>query len=141
VSRTYANWIPAVTLALTVPLHYTIDSARQLVAITGEYAAAEEWKALLGSVLTDPKWEPGFSFLRDLREATTPVDAATVIGIMEVVREFWPLLRPARAAILTPRAFDSAAFAAHALADTHALPMRMFTSYDAAVEWLGEGTK
>jgi hypothetical protein len=44
-----------------------------------------------------------FAFLRDRRDATTPVDAATVIGIMDVVRRFWPLLQPRRAAVLTPR--------------------------------------
>jgi hypothetical protein len=57
---------------------------------------------------------------------------------MEVVKQFWPLLRPRRAAILTPREFDPAAMAAHALADTEGLPVRMFSSLETALEWLAE---
>ena len=119
-------------------LQYVIDPARRLTTITGEYAVPEEWAALLGTILRDPEWQPGFAFLRDLREATTPVDAATVIRIMEVVKEFWPLLRPTRAAILTPRQFDPAVMTAHALADTDGLPVRMFSAVEPALEWLTE---
>jgi hypothetical protein len=121
-----------------VPLQYVIDPARRLTTITGEYSAAGEWKTLLQAILSDPQWQPGFAFLRDLRGATTPVDAATVLRIMEVVKQFWPLLRPRRAAILTPREFDPAAMAAHALADTEGLPVRMFSSLETALEWLAE---
>ena len=117
-------------------LAYSIDRARRLITITGEYADAAEWARLLGAVLDDPRREPGFAFLRDLRGATRPVDAATVIGIMEAVRRFWPLLQPSKAAVLTPREFDAAAMTAHALADASNLPLRMFTSYEAAIEWL-----
>ena len=119
-------------------LQYVIDPARRLTTITGEYAAPEEWTALLGAILVDPEWQPGFAFLRDLRAATTPVDAATVIRIMEVVKQFWPLLRPTRAAILTPREFDPAVMTAHALADTDRLPVRMFSTIETALEWLTE---
>lgn len=122
-----------------MPLSYVIDPAEQLVTITGEYAGVEEWKDLLGRILHDPHRRSGFAFLRDLRGATTPVDVATVVDLMEAVRRFWPLLQPSRAAILTPREFDPPALAAHALADTHGLPLRMFTSYEAALEWLREG--
>ena len=121
-------------------LAYAIDADARLIVITGEYADADGWRELLAAVLHDPRREPGFAFLRDLRQATTPVDAATVIGIMEAVRRFWPLLQPSRAAILTPREFDTAALTAHAIADTDHLPIRMFTSYDAALEWLSGGS-
>jgi len=120
-------------------LSYAIDAAQELVIITGEYSDAEEWQRVLASLLTDPRMRGGFGFLRDLREATTPVDAATVVGLMDAVRRFWPLLKPSRAAVLTPREFDPAAFAAHALADTFGIPLRMFTNYDAAMQWLREG--
>jgi hypothetical protein len=119
-----------------VPLTYTIDPAERLIVITGEYAEAAEWRELLGRVLADPRRQPGFAFLRDLREATRPVDAATVVGIIEVVRRFWPLLQPSRAAIVTPHAFDTAALTAHALADAERLPLEAFTSYEAALAWL-----
>jgi hypothetical protein len=122
-----------------VPLAYIIDPTEQLVVITGEYSDSEEWQRVLARILTDPQLRGGFGFLRDLRGATTPVDAATVVGLMDAVRRFWPLLQPSRAAVLTPRDFDPAAFAAHALADSYGLPLRMFTSYEAAMEWLREG--
>ena len=117
-------------------LDYRIDPAERLITITGEYADAAEWETLLTRILGDAAWHPGLAFLRDLRDASTPVDAATVVGLMEAVRRFWPLLQPSRAAVLTPREFDPAALAAHALADTYGLPLRMFTSYHTAVDWL-----
>lgn len=119
-----------------MPLHYTIDTARRLVTITGEYSQPEEWRDLLRRVLSDPRREPGFAFLRDLRGATKPVDAATVVGIIAVVRRYWPQLRPSRAAIITPLGIDPAALVAHALADAQHMPLRAFTSYDDAMEWL-----
>jgi|SRR5687767_2586479 hypothetical protein len=122
-----------------MPLTYTIDPTQKLITISGEYADAEEWKRVLSSILHDPRREPGFAFLRDLREATTPVDAATVVQIVEVVRRFWPHLQPSRAAIVTPLQFDPAALVAHALADAQHIALQMFTSYDAAREWLREG--
>jgi hypothetical protein len=117
-------------------LSYSIDEAEQLVTITGEYSAASEWHDLLGRILADPRRRPGFAFLRDLREATRPVDAATVVGIISVVRQFWPHLRPTRAAILTRNDIDSAAMVAHALADAENLPLQAFNSHDAAMAWL-----
>jgi len=122
-----------------VPLAYSINSVQGLVVITGEYADAAEWERLLAEILADPHLRGGLGFLRDLREATSPVDAGTVVGLMDAVRRFWPLLQPSRAAVLTPRNFDPAAFAAHAVADSLGLPLRMFTSYDAAIDWLREG--
>jgi hypothetical protein len=119
-----------------MPLAYTIDTEQRLITITGEYASAEAWKALLSRMLHDPRRESGFAFLRDLRLATTPVDAATVAQIIEAVKGFWPYLQPSRVAILTPSELDPAALAAHALADAHQLPMQMFTSYREAVAWL-----
>ena len=126
-------------MSSTVPLNYEIDSVGKLITITGEYATAGEWEDLFGRILRDPLMTPGCGFLRDLRMAERPVDAATVVGIMEAVRRFWPLLQPSRAAVLTPRDFDPAAMAAHALADGDGLPLRMFTTYEAAIAWLDDG--
>ena len=117
-------------------LAYEIDAGRRLIVITGEYSDADEWRSLLVRVLSDPRRKPGFAFLRDLRSATTPVDADTVVRIMEVVRRFWPQLQPSRAAILTKHDEDPAALVAHALADAQELPMRAFNSYDEAMAWL-----
>src|SRR4030095_13853389 len=94
------------------------------------------WADVLAPILSDPRRQPGFAFLRDLRGATTPVDTATVIQIMAVVRKFWPYLQPSRAAILTPIDVDAAALVAVAVADAERLPFRVFTSYDAALQWL-----
>ena len=121
---------------MTVTISRGVEDQIQRLVETGDYADAEAWAALLSQVLHDPRREPGFAFLRDLRGATTLVDAATVVGIIEAVRRYWPFLQPARVAILTPRQLDTAALTAHALADTHQLPMKMFTSLDAAMEWL-----
>jgi hypothetical protein len=123
-----------------MPLAYTIDPQARLVTITGEYAAAEEWNQLLGRILRDPRRGTGFVYLRDLREATTPVGAETVVGIIRVVRRYWTELQAVRAAVLTPRQFDPAALVAHALADAQEIPLRVFTSEEEALAWLRQGT-
>ena len=79
-------------------------------------------------------------YLRDLRGATKPVDVETVLGIVRVVTQFWPELRPSRAAVLTPLVIDPAALVAQALADAQDIPLRTFTSYDEALAWLRQGT-
>jgi hypothetical protein len=117
-------------------LSYTIDETKQLVIITGEYSVAAEWHDLLARVLADPRRRPGFGFLRDLRDATRPVDAAAVVAIIGVVRHFWPHLRPSRAAILTRNDIDPAAMVAHALADAENMPLQAFNTYEAAMAWL-----
>jgi hypothetical protein len=122
-----------------MPPAYLIDSDQRLVVITGEYADEREWARLLGHIVSDPRRQPGFGFLRDLRDAVKPVDAAVVLNIMDVVRRFWSHLQPSRAAILTPDAIDAAALVAVAIADGEGLPLRVFTSYDEAVEWLRHG--
>ena len=119
-----------------MPLTYEIDPGRRLVTIEGEYADEADWKALLMALMHDPAYERGFGFLRDLRSAQHPVDAATVVRIFEVVRSFWDILGVRRGAIVTPRNMDAAAVVAHALADEEHLPLCAFTSYDAAMEWL-----
>lgn len=120
-------------------LDYSVDPDDRLVTISGDYSNAEEWQALLARILADTRIRQGFAFLRDLRGASTPADAATVVRIMDVVRRLWPHLNPTRAAILTPRPIDSAALVAQALADAQHLPIEIFTSYEAAVEWLCSG--
>ena len=119
-----------------VSLSYVIDSDRRLITISGEYADAAEWNRLLTAVLNDRSLQPGFAFLRDLRGATDPVDPATVVGIIDVVRRFWPKLQATRAAILTPRDVDPAALVAHALADAQHLPLQVFRTYEEAIAWL-----
>lgn len=119
-----------------MPLAYSIDPAQRIITITGEYAGADEWRSLFVRVLNDSQRRPGFAFLRDLRTATRPVSAATVVGVMDVIREFWPLLQPTGIAVLTPREVDSAALTAHAIADAEDMPLKVFSSYDDAVEWL-----
>jgi hypothetical protein len=117
-------------------LAYEIDVGQRLIVITGEYSDADEWRTLLATALSDPRRQPGFGFLRDLRSAMTPVSADTVVRIMDVVRRFWPQLQPSRAAILTKHDEDPAALVAHALADAQQLPIRAFNSYDEAMAWL-----
>ena len=119
-----------------MPLSYTIDSERRLVTINGDYANATEWLKLAGALLRDRRLKPGFCFLRDLRGATHPHNAKTVVAIFRVVQRFWPNFKPAKGAIVTDRNDDASALVAQALADTSGLPIQVFTSYDAALEWL-----
>lgn len=123
-----------------MPLTYTIDRTQRLITIAGEYADGGEWTALLARILNDPQREPGFAILRDLRGASTPVSAAAVVGVMDVIKRFWPLLQPTRIAVLTPLEFDPAALTAHAIADEKGIPLKVFSTYDEAVEWLHRGS-
>lgn len=117
-------------------LAYSIDEALNLIVITGEYADAAEWERLMTLVLADPRRQPGCIVLRDQRGGTRPVDAATVVAIMEAVRRFWPKLGIRRAAIVVQPERDSPGLVAHALADADSLPIQAFSSYETALEWL-----
>ena len=119
-------------------LSYRIDPMRRIVTVTGDYADADAWRALLTEVAADPDYRRGFSFLRDQRDSINPVSAQTVVRIMAVVREFWQELRVHRAAIVTKTGLTDPAVIAHALADDHDIPLRAFTNYDEAVAWLQE---
>ena len=121
-----------------MPLAYHIDTTQRIVTITGDYAESGEWRTLLGAVARDRGFGRGFSFIRDLRASANPVDAAAVVGIMTVVREFWAKLGVRRAAIVTRPGIDSPAMVAHALAEDAQLPVRAFSSYDDAMTWLRE---
>lgn len=120
-------------------LQYDIDAAQQIVTITGDYAEPEEWRVLLAAVAEDPNYPGGYGFLRDVRGSAHPVTAQSVMGIIAVVREFWPRLKVRRAAILTGPSIDAAAMIAHALAEDQRIPLRAFTAYDDALAWLNDG--
>lgn len=120
-----------------MPLEYRIDPDARIVTITGDYADADGWRTLLTAVATDPAYQPGFNFLRDLRYAEHPVSAEAVIGIVAVVRKFWNVLGASRAAIVTrPGAIDYPAVIAQALANDEHIALQVFPSYDEAVAWL-----
>ena len=121
-----------------MPLAYEIDGKNRVVIIKGEYARADAWRTLLGEVLVNPEYRPGMSFLRDLRGSAQPVDAQTVMAIIEVVKEHWEALGAHRAAILMSSNHDAPALIAHALADIQHLPLRAFNNYDEALAWLKE---
>jgi hypothetical protein len=120
------------------PLEYRIDPVREIVTITGEYSDAAGWRTLLSAVSRDPAYRRGFGFIRDLRGSTHPVDAATVMEIIDVVKEFWSVLGVRRAAIVMGQRNDDPALVAHALAEQQHLPLRAFTYYDDAVKWVRE---
>ena len=122
-----------------MPLAYSIDRLQRVITISGEYSNADDWRDVLERILADPHCEPGYAYLRDLREATRPVDAATVVSIIDVVRRFWPTLQPSRVAVVTAMSVDPAALVAHALADAQRMPLQAFNSYDAALDWLRRG--
>jgi hypothetical protein len=117
-------------------LVYTIDSDQRLITIAGEYAGPDEWKSILSRVLGDPRCQPGLLMLRDLRDATTPTNAETVVEVLNVVREFWPKLQLSRYAVVTPLSMDPAALVAQAIADREEMPMRIFSTCEEALQWL-----
>lgn len=117
-------------------LSYTIDENRNLVTITGDYADAAEWERVLTLIAGDPRRRDGCAILRDQRGGTTPVDAATVVAIMQVVRRFWPELGARRAAIVMPHIYDPPALVAQAIAADDDIPIQAFAKYDAAIDWL-----
>ena len=117
-------------------LTYRIDTARGIVVITGDYAEAAEWHMLLAAIAGDPAYRRGLGFLRDLRASEHPVSAETVVGIIAVVRKFWPQLGVSRAAMLTRPGIDVPAMMAAALADEEQIALRAFTSYEDAMAWL-----
>ena len=119
-------------------LHYTIDETQRLVTVVGQHGNEEDWKALLSRVFHDPRYRSGFAFLRDLRAETTVLDAASARRMMLAVSGFWTYLQPSRAAIVTS-AEVPLDMAAHIFADRDALPVRVFTSYEQAREWLRHG--
>lgn len=119
-----------------MPLSYAIDSEKGIVTITGDYAEAADWHALLSNVARDPAYRRGFSFLRDLRASTHPVGVETVVRIIAVVRRFWDQLGVRRAAILTRPGIDSPAVVAQALAEDAHMAMDVFTAYEDAIAWL-----
>ena len=117
-------------------LSYSVDDDLNLVTITGEYADAPEWERVLERILTEGRSRPGCVILRDQRGGTRPVDAATVIAIMDVVRRYWDKIGVRRAAVVMPTNFDPPALIAQALAEDHDMPIRAFQSADDAVDWL-----
>jgi hypothetical protein len=122
-----------------MPLAYRIDPDQRLVIITGDYAEPGEWRQLLTAVVEDPEYRRGSSFVRDLRHSANPVDAAAVMGIIAVVREFWPQLGTYRAVMVTRHGVDVPAVMAEALALDERMPLRAFTSYQEAIQWATEG--
>ena len=119
-----------------MPLTYRIDATAGIVTITGDYAEAADWRQLLGTIGQDPRYQRGFSFIRDLRSSEHPVSAETVIAIIGVVREFWGQLGAHRAAIVTRRGIDNPAMVAHALADLEDIPLRAFSALEDALVWV-----
>ena len=119
-----------------MPLSYSIDPLVGIVTITGDYAQAADWHALLSAVARDPSYRRGFAFLRDLRGSNHPVGAEAVVGIIAVVQEFWDQLGVRRAAILTRPGIDSPAVIAQALAEDARIALDVFTSYEEAIAWL-----
>ena len=120
-------------------LDYTIDTFRQVVTITGEYATATEWLLLVGRLRRDGRFKPNSKFLRDLRGAMRPPNNAMASAIFNVIQRFWPELQVSRWAVLTDHANDVVPSAMQALGEQSGLAIRVFTDASDALEWLDEG--
>jgi hypothetical protein len=117
-------------------LDYTVYPDQRLVVISGEFTSPSEWMVLAGRLLGDTRVNAGFAFLRDLRGIHHTHSATTVLSVFRVVQRFWPNFNPFKGAIVTDDGNHHAAQVAQALADSSDLPIRVFTSYEEAVEWL-----
>ena len=117
-------------------LDYTVHPEQHLVVISGDYTSPSEWMILAGRLLSYVRVNAGFAFLRDLRGVQHTHSASTVLSVFRVVQRFWPSFKPIRGAIVTDSGNHYAAQVAQALADSNDLPIRVFTTYDEAVEWL-----
>lgn len=118
-------------------LTYTVEPGVRLVTITGEYGDATQWQQLAQRMLADTRLQSGFSFIRDLRGGQHRATDATILETFDVVRRFWPLFKPSKAAIVTRREDATVAMVVQALADGQDLPIRTFDSYEAALDWIG----
>jgi hypothetical protein len=117
---------------------YRIDSAQKLIFVTGGYATPAEWTALLERLIADPERRPGFGYLRDLRTVTAEVDVATVRAVVAVFRRMWAQLEISRVALVTGSVLSAAAVA-QVLGTEQEMPVRAFTDYAAAVDWVQDG--
>ena len=121
-----------------VPLRYSVDSQRRLVTISGDFRSPREWVTLASRLLRDPAVKGQFAFIRDLRGVSRMHSAATVLTVFRTVQRFWPTLAPSKGAIVTDQGNHHAAQVAQTLADAENLPIRAFTSYDEAIEWIAQ---
>jgi len=119
-------------------LDYTIDSRRQVVTITGEFASATEWLLLTGRLRRDPGFKPHSKFLRDVRGATHPPNNAMAAAIFKVIQRFWPELQVARWAVVTDHEYDAVPATMQALGEQAGLAIRVFTDPDEALDWLDD---
>jgi hypothetical protein len=118
-------------------LTYLIDSTQRVITINGDCAERAGWNILLGRILNDPLHQTGFGFLRDLRDSKILLDDEHLISILDVVRHFWPLLRPSRAAVVLPRSIDvDSLTAAQMITASEHWPLGVFLSYQEAMDWL-----
>jgi hypothetical protein len=117
-------------------LEYTIDREQRLIAITGAYANATAWLLLMGQLRRDPQLIPHCGVLCDVRSASCPPTAATLRATFNVLGRFWPEIKPRKLAFVTDIG-DPTPILVCALAVEHGLRLDVFTSLDAALEWLG----
>ena len=123
-----------------MPLSYVVHTGAGIVTITGDYSDPAEWRRLLEELSSDREYRPGFGFIRDLRKSLAPVGAESVIQTIAVIREFWPRLRPGRAALLVkPGSIEPPPLMAFALAQDEGIPLQLFTSYQEAAAWVRAG--
>ena len=122
-----------------VPLAYSVDPLRRVVTITGEFTSPSEWVTLAMQLKREAGVNGQFAFIRDLRGVQRTHPPATVLAVFRIVQGFWPTFGPRKGAIVTDPGNLHAPQVAQALADAENLPIRLFTDYDEAVEWI-EGT-
>ena len=120
-----------------MPLTYEIARDESIVTVRGDFATADEWRALLKDIEQDLSDHAGcIGILRDRRAAVAPMDPHTIMSILDVVAQSWSGLRLCGVAILTRDADDVPGQISVAIADSRGIPLMAFDSEDAARGWL-----
>ncbi|MBA4191351.1 MAG: hypothetical protein C0467_25495 [Planctomycetaceae bacterium] len=115
-----------------------IDPINRMVTIGGTGSAkAESFRDILLQVVSDPRFEPGYRILMDVRDVEfTPT--TTEIRFFVEFHMSHEALRRSRVAIVVTNLVDFGMANMFAtLCELHDAPARGFRSLNAALEWLG----
>src|SRR4051794_34419441 len=115
-----------------MPLTYEIVPDDAIVTIRGDFATPDEWRAVLTHIADALRDQTGLiGILRDRRGATAPVDAHTIVSIIDVIAQLWSGVRLCGIAILTGEADDLPGQIAVAVADSCGIPLMASDSEEA----------
>jgi hypothetical protein len=120
-------------------LTYSIDAASGIITITGDEPTPEQFEDHLRRLFADPRYRPGYGWLRDRRHLPAP----STEYISHTVRALsqWPGFPGCRIALVVPES-DPAHYGmmrmVQLMGDGRALEAAIFFDVDSARAWLIE---